>query len=294
MIRKYVYIILLIGFIYSCKSKDVSMMEKIQGDWVSDVAHDGKHDNRYVFSFEDTLCSYMYAWGEYTRFYIKGDTLSIKEGRNYFFNTLAAKKTYSFKILALTEDSLVISPCTKLENELFEVFNVPTKKLILHKIKEKNKIKPIRISFSSSRCFGDCPEMMLEIDSNRAVLFEGQYSTDKIGSYKGFISTHEYELLLNKISILPIDSIKREYTPFQADGQVYVVFIDYKNKSLQSFVSGSDKVPIELSILVHKLMELYKRIELKKDSIQPTDFKHYEMLKAVSPPMIPPPPLFYK
>lgn len=276
-------VVLLMIVFLSCTSKNGDLTKEIQGDWVSDIYHSETKSFQYVFSFEDTLCSYLSPFGEYTKFAIHGDTLLFKEIKYKIKDTSTDKRSFYFRILTLTEDSLVISPCSKSATELLQEYQCASNVLKFKKIKEKNKIHPARISFSSSWCFGECPEMMLEIDSNRNVSYFGEHCTLKTGGYKGTISKHEYEMVLRKIRALPIDSIKRSYSANWTDDQACAVIVDYDKHSLRSFVYGYDKEPIELRILFHKLMELYKTADLKKGTIRPSNFKYY---KELAPPVI--------
>jgi hypothetical protein len=291
IMKRYIYLISLIVFVVSCRFKEKQTIDKIQGDWISDIIKSDLDERRLIFSFEDTLCIYGYAWGEYTRFEIKEDLLLIKEAKFNQRDIPKNKKTYVFKILTLSDDSLVISATTKETKELYDHYvDFKADKIILHKVKKKNSIIPSKISFFSSRCYGTCPSILLEIDSSKKVSFYGYAYADKEGGYTGKISMKDYSFILNKIRNLQLDSIKEDYSANWTDDQTCGVVIDYQNKVLHSRVYGFDKEPIELRILFHKLIEVYKQINLQKESIDLSNFKHKEMYNKIVPP--PPPPYF--
>jgi hypothetical protein len=250
---------------------------------------------RLIFSFEDTMCTYLYAWGDYTHFKIEDGKIYVKESDLRSRDSKENKQTFVFRIADLSVERMQLMPDTKETLQLFEYFeNLKIDTISFYKVKQKNNIIPSRISFISSGCMGSCPSLVLEIDSSRNVLFYG-YSYSKLrGGYKGIISSGEYSLLVNKIRNLELDSIKEEYIADWTDGQACKVIIDYEDNSFSSFVYGHDKEPTELRILFHKLFEVYKGIDLKKDSIELSSFMHKEMYyKMVPPPMATMPQIKY-
>lgn len=290
---KFIYFSMAISLlITSCISrKDKSDFQKIQGDWISNRM-DSEGGKRLIFSFEDTLCTYLYAWGDYTSFRIENGKLFVKESDFRSRDNKENKQTYVFRIADLNEEQMELIPDTKETRQLFEYYeNFKIDTIIFFKLKQKNNIKPARISFISSGCMGSCPALMLEIDSSRNVLFYGHSYSKLLGGYKGIISFREYSLLLNKIRNLELNNIKEEYIAGWTDDQACKIILDYGDKSISSLVYGFDKEPIELRILFHKLFEVYKGIDLKKDSIDLSSFKHKELYYRILPPPPPPPPL---
>jgi hypothetical protein len=277
-------------WIYSCTlNEEKTYNEKIQGDWISETFPSNWKDVRFIFSFEDTLCTYLYAWGEYTNFKIKDNLLFIEETKFDLDDSLTNKKTYTFKIIKLNNDTLQLNPFTEETKLLFSSYDKINKDTItFYKVKAKNSIVPSNVSFFSSGCFGSCPSIILEIDSSRNVKFYGRSYVKLKGGFKGTLEFNDYSIILKKIRNLQLDSIKEYYSASWTDVQTSGIVIDYDNKSLNSLVYGFDKEPIELRILFHKLIEIYKSIDLEKDSLDLSDFKHKEMYYTIVPP--PPPP----
>jgi hypothetical protein len=280
--------------IYSCTLKEEkTYIEKIQGDWISDIIPTDWKDTRFIFSFEDTLCTYVYAWGEYTNFEIKDNLLHIKETRFDFDDTIKKEQTYTFKIIILNNDTLQLNPLTKETRLLFSDGKKISKDTItFFKVKAKNNLVPSNISFASSGCFGPCPSILLEIDSSRNIKFYGHSFSKITGGYKGTMRPADYSFILKKIRNIELDSVKENYSASWTDDQTCGIVIDYDNKLFHSRVYGFDQEPIELRILFHKLIEIYKSIDLEKDSIDLSDFKHEEMFSRIVPP--PPPPFIQK
>jgi hypothetical protein len=130
---------------------------------------------------------------------------------------------------------------------------------------------------------------MIEIDSSRNVKFFGMHDAKIELGHKGIIGVKEYSIILDKIHNLQLGSIKEQYTEDWSEGQSRCIVIDYENKSLRTILNSSYNIPIELRILSHRLIEVYKEIDLEKDSIRISDFKNFDMAKKILPPPMPPP-----
>lgn len=81
------------------------------------------------------------------------------------------------------------------------------------------------------------------------------------------------EKIKSEINSIQLDSLKQMYSANWTDDQTCGVIIKTKDKTYESSAYGFDKEPIELRILFHKLMELYKSVELEKDSTILDKFK---------------------
>jgi hypothetical protein len=273
---KRILLIICLSFLaISCKTgNDKPFIEKIQGDWITDLYEMASGSRHVIFNFEDSLCTAIGAWDPYRSFDIKGDTLTIYQPLQK--DTAKQTKTNycKFKILKLDDDSLVMSSGDIVTSALFEYYKgLNPKRIALHKIKEKNKISPSKITFFSSKCFGNCPSFTIEIDSSRKVIFTGHSDAEIEGRYTGTISSRQYQLLLLKIWKLPIENIKSSYNAGWKDDQSCSIDISYDNKKLHSSVYGYDKEPIELRILIQKFFKLYSQLELKKDPAGEKDKK---------------------
>lgn len=289
--KKYFFYLTCIVLTYSCNlNKQELNIDLIQGDWVSNVFQTKWKDYRYIFSFEDTLCTYLYGWGEYTSFKINDSLLLIKESKFDIDDSTLNNQIYTFKIVELNNEILQLSPSSEPTKSLLSGYdNINIDTIKFSKVKAKNNLLPLGISFSSSGCFGSCPSMLLEIDSSRNVKFYGHSFTKFKGSFKGVIEEKDYLSILKKIHNLQLDSIKENYSASWTDDQTCGIVIDFGNKTLRSRVYGFDKEPIELRILFHKLIEIYKDIDLQKASADISDFKHEEMYNSIVPPPPPPP-----
>jgi hypothetical protein len=289
--KRILILVVCIALFCACESnKTKKNYRDIQGDWFSEVIKSNWKDFRLMFSFEDTLCTYLDPWGEYTNYRIKDSLLFIKETNfRREIDTISNQQTYVFKIVTFGNEKLRLIPYSKETEVLLDQYNDFKKDTVtFYKVKTKNNIVPSKISFFSSVCYGICPSIIIEIDSSKRILYYGYAFTEKKGGYKGIISSRQYSIILNKIRNLELDSIKEDYSASWTDDQTCGIVIDYENKSLYSRVYGFDKEPIELRILFHKLMEVYKSIDLERDSINVSDFKHGDMFYRIFPP--PPPP----
>jgi hypothetical protein len=289
IMKRYLCYIICTILICSCTiNEKKTYFEKIQGDWVSDIFPSKWKDVRFIFSFEDSLCTYLYAWGEYTNFKIKDNLLLIKETNFDIEDSLKNKQTYTFKIIKLNNDTLQLNPLTEETKLLFNSYDkINSDTITFLKVKAKNNIVPSNVTFLSSMCFGSCPSLIIEIDSSRKVKFYGHAYTKLEGGFKGIIGFNDYSFILNKIRNIQLDSVKENYSSGWTDDQTCGIVIDYNNKSVHSRVYGFDKEPIELRILFHKLIEIYKSLDLEKDSIDLSKFKHYEMYSTIVPPSPP-------
>jgi hypothetical protein len=266
---------------FACNSHDKSALyqELIQGDWVNTSDHMGWHKSGLVFSFEDSVCSYLFPFGDFTGYSIQNDSLLMTDQRYHQPN---------YKILALSGDSLVL-------------FAKSTSKFVpdtirLSKIKAKNSIIPDTIYFASSGCYGVCPSMFLQIDSSRKFIFYGNDFTKKKGGFKGQLSPNEYQSIISKIRNLSPDSLQEHYTAGWTDDQTCAVSILAGKRIIASSAYGFDKEPVALRILFHKLMEVYKTAALEPDPSINEEYFHFKLsqkniLSSILPPKIEPPRL---
>lgn len=277
---------LLFIFTASCTfEQENNFAENIKGDWKSVNA-----DERISFSFEDSVCANI-TYGPKRIFEIRNDTLLIGKDEQTEINKWW--HSYIFRISNLSENSLVLTPLSKDSRELFYHLNDSTENIILKKITKKNNLKFKRIGFNSSICFGSCPSMFFELDSNGNLYFEGGYSTSEEGYREGLVSE---ELLFNidvKINNIDLDSLKVDYFPPVIDEQTIRLIIEFENQKVETAVYSFKDEPIELRMLFHYLMELYKEVELKpeENEFQVLDnIKFREFFMKRHPPPPPPPP----
>jgi hypothetical protein len=228
----------------------------IKGDWQGTIKYEDpfayRNNNRYL-SFEDSLCTNSMPWGANLKYYIKHDTV--------FFESAVVNKDYQkyqYAILKLTSDSLILlSPATSVD---------AADTIVLSRIRKKNSILPSAIYFASSSCFGSCPVVHFKIDSLHNFTYFGSFFTDPVGGHSGKISAAEYETILNQINNLPLDSLKSYYRAPWTDDRTLGVAIEAGGQLIKSAAYGNYKEPIELTILLDKLINTYKHIPLSYDT----------------------------
>ena len=183
--RPYMALIILL----SCNSQ-----KKVNGDWITSK---NTTENILIFSFSDSTCSYIYPYGNFSKFHIQNDTLTIEVKER---DATSNNQEYQFLINKLTNKELHLSPISAVTSKLFHPFrNLDTNPLVLHKIVKKNSLNFERIGFYSTTCFGICPAMYLEIDKTGEFIFYGGPHTEQQGYYSGKISKEVIELLSKKL-----------------------------------------------------------------------------------------------
>jgi hypothetical protein len=291
MMKQLTYILILIFGLINCSTPktEIDNSEKIKGDWISEYFEDGWHRSILIFTFQDSTCTYLSAFGEYSKYNLKGDTLIIKERlRKRAGNISGGKEVYKFLIDSIDSNSLSIKPITAKTKELFENYETKNFNIVkLKKVKQKNNLRFERIGFYSSKCYGTCPSMYLEIDSIGNIYFKGKGYTENDGLFAGKIPKSELELLSLKINSIQLDSLKELYSAGWTDDQECGVTIKTGKKTYVSSAYGIDKEPVELRILFHKLMEVYKIANMEKDSTITEKFQFKEFQFKVEPPIPP-------
>lgn len=259
---KHIALLSFICFLFGCRPQQQKQTQppapSIKCDWQGIIknADTFRNINRYM-SFEDSLCTGT-DWGFNLKYYLNHDTVFIED---------AARDNhpkYQYAILKLTNDSLVLlSPATK---------EKPADTVTLSKIRKKNTIKPSAIYFASSVCFGDCPSMYLKIDSSRTLAFFGEFFTDNVDGFSGKLTADQYETILDQINNLPVDSLKDFYHAPWTDDQTCGVAIESGGKLIKSTAYGSFKEPVELTILLDKLIDIYHQVSLHRDTTVTIDY----------------------
>ncbi|RAV30171.1 hypothetical protein DN748_05085 [Sinomicrobium soli] len=237
----------------------------IRGDWVTDFVHSDANRPFYTFSFQDSICSYIHPSGAYSPYTVKQDTLVITESAPR--GGMAEKQgKYHFRITALDDHALSLYPITPETAELTATSGERADTIHLKKIPEKNDERLVRIGFYSGPCFGVCPSMYLEIDSEGNILFDGLAHTSKQGMHSGKIPESELKQIAKKLQRIELGKLKKEYAARWTDDQACRIKIETGKGMYESSVYGFDKEPVALRMLLHKLMETYKTATLKQDS----------------------------
>ncbi len=236
-----------------------TFLEQIQGDWKTKTIQSASRSRSFSFSFRDSLCAYKQPWGDFVKYKITADTLIIqKRGSASFLDS----NTIYFKIKNFSQDSLQLLYISESAKDLFAKYQDFSESVTLYKIQQKNSITPLKISFYSSRCFGTCPAMALEIDSAQNILFDGRYYTEKEKGYRGKIPSGLYKNILQQIRNLPLSSLKKLYRAPWTDDQKCCLSLEYKEGIIKTCAYGQYEEPLELRILFHSLIELYKQLDL--------------------------------
>ena len=255
--------------VLSCQhaGKKTAYKKNIQGDWVTDFIKNDANKPFYIFSFQDTLCSYLYPSGAYSGFTTNFDTLVISERIQRRGDQVSGgEEKYHFRILKLDDSNLVLTPVTKSTLELLGTSGEGSDTIHLKKMPAKNNAGIKRIGFYSGPCFGVCPSMYLEIDSAGNILFNGLRYTEKEGLFAGKIPGPELKQILRRVHNIDLDNLKKEYAARWTDDQACRIKIETDENTYETSVYGFDKEPVALRILFHKLMETYKTARLKQDS----------------------------
>ncbi len=257
-----------------------TLKETIKGNWKTEyyrwhIDSIPIKDIALVFTFEDSTCSYLSAQGTYAKYWLRHDTINIKTQPHTRNNNIRDNEIiYKFLIGSTSANNLTLIPVTENTKLLLEPYYIDT--IQLAKIKKAFNWRIKRIGFFSSGCFGTCPAMYLEIDSTNNLFFKGIHYTENKGLYSGKLSQQTLEAIKSDINSIALDSLKRMYYARWTDDQTCGVRIKTVDTTYESGAYGYDKEPIELRILLHRLIELYKHVDLKKDSTVKDHFKWKE------------------
>lgn len=276
---------LLLIFVASCNSeKENNFIENIIGDWKSVNV-----EERISFSFEESVCAFRSSTPKAFYKIISDSTLILNDSVTNKWDEWNYK--YTFTINYLSKDSLVLTPIEKDTRNLFYHLKDTSKSFSLKKIVKKNDFKFERIGLYSSMCFGTCPSMFLEIDSFGNFLFDGGYGTNSSGFYLGELSLKQLNLIDKKINQIDLNKLKSDYDARYTDAQTICLKVLFPKDSIETKVYGYSSEPIELRMLFHYLMELYKEVELKPEEYEfqvLDNIKFRDLLMKRHP--LPPPP----
>ena len=137
--------------------------------------------------------------------YLEGDTLSFQK-RFYSSATNYERlyiDRYDLKLIMLSDSDMIVKPCSEKSQNFY-----CTDAEIKFKRQEFARDRTIhfeKIIFHTSSCFGDCPEIDLEIDSSKNIYLRGSYyegygatsREDRSGMFEGTLQDSLYtELIL--------------------------------------------------------------------------------------------------
>lgn len=213
-----------------------SQITKLKGNWISE-----KNEAISIIDTVDSLNGLMIE-STYNYFYlkIKSDTLFFRPW--HILNDQDDLNTIELKLIDVNENSLTIQPISKLSIDFFK-----TEKPITF-INQKQIIDESfqfeKLIFHSSRCFGSCPIIDLEILSNRKFKLTGNYyiensrkeDKNRSGTYNGELTEEEYSKLIDLIikSRITTYNDTDKNTNFCCDGSIKT-FILYHNGERKYF-----------------------------------------------------------
>lgn len=176
-------------------------------------------------------------------------------------------RDYIFGIEMQNKDTLILIPLTEETSELpflEAVDETNTRyqvKLVNMKTRVDASIVFKSITFSSGACFGECPEMDVEILKSGDFFFKGIEHIDPIGNFKGSLS----DSLLQRIMFaLQTSSVKEvDNKRGMVDDQVFSLKVILDDDSTYN-IGGTVNVQGGLHLLLYELMTLYKKVSLEK------------------------------
>jgi hypothetical protein len=189
------------------------------------------------------------------RYSVIGDTLRIL--KPYYYDS----SNHDFIINSLSTDELKLTPL----NTYSRIFCVADtlKKVLSFRDQQKiytDTINFQKVLFSSTTCYGICPAMSFQIDNKKLMKFSGDKFAIKQGFYTAVLSDELYSELLKILAISELDKLEN-LGQFNIDASTYTLEVHYNNKI--KFIK-SFRFPYVASELVNFLLEMPKRVELKK------------------------------
>jgi len=267
---RFIVLMLSAGFLFSCHQQPAHNNQRVDvtGDWIGPIdtlTH--RNSQTPYLSFEGSICSgslpdtFMY--------HMQNDTLYLR--------ALTGNKTgetIPFGIRQLTPDSLTLLAAKHIDY-------IPDT-MVLSKVKAKNNITPSAIYFASSGCFGSCPIVSVEIDSSLNILLYGTLTfPDAEKGYKGVITRTDYNALVDKIKMLPLQTLQPAYRAPWTDDQTLALALQARDSVISSAAYGHYKEPMELYLLFNKLISVCRNARLHPDST--VNAHYFETHPAKSP-----------
>jgi hypothetical protein len=281
-------IILLIGCLRSKNkiSETLSQIDLLQGDWVTEKNPHGFYLTQFHINIEDSTFTMFSEYSDSVKFSINEDVIYVCDSTNTYY--LGNHQKY--KIASLSDEVLILIAQSNKVRKHLRNYNWNSDTLKFHKVHKKNNLNPVSIGFSSSGCFGSCPSMKIEIDNHLNVKYYGSIFSDLEGGFRGKIDRKTYNLLIAQLHNLPLNSLKPEYYAPWTDDQTRYLLIETNDTVISTRAYGTYDQPIELTIIMDNMMDLYKRLKLKKDVYLDSRKSFDNFLKMSYP--IPLPPLF--
>jgi hypothetical protein len=261
-----ILIFLTILFASSCKAK-IFNRHPLSGLWLS------PENDKIWFQIEKERYPYLYPIGYF-------ENCTVNDTSLVFYNPLNKKirsQTQKIKctILAKSRDNfMLLGP--QILKRWFGLINGQLRDtLAFARTYPKNSGNFESIEFETSGCYGTCPEMKLKLYKNGAVFFEGIDYTEKNGYYSGRLTVSQMKHVKRILSYLSLNTLGEHYEAMWTDDETCNISIQTKDTVYKTSVYGFDKEPLPLRIFINELKELYKNIDMKKDS----SHAYYDLLR---------------
>jgi len=248
--------------------------DKFKGTWISSsndvmVINDtiNKYDNSNMLCTADK--------DEGMAFYLFVDTLSFQ--KKYYSSATNYEKLYIDRydliVLKQTDTSIIVRPLSKLSKKFFN--NRTNITFIKQEFNTDKSITFEKIVYHTTNCFGSCPIIDLEIDSERNVYLKGEFYKDGLEFYVDSIKSGQFVGKLNDalynelIDILQTCNLKTLVFPeiYCCDAPITTLIIYYngQRKYLKSMFPPTlaDKL-IEFLYFVNEKADLAKTNEKRK------------------------------
>lgn len=126
------------------------------------------------------------------------------------------------------------------------------------KNKRNNEIK--KISFATAGCFGKCPFLAIEIDSNLSYKFYGGRFAKKVGFFKGTITQSFWDTLNLKFEQIKYKKLDSLYNS-SVDDMPFETYITYGQKR-KPLCGQEMSMPDSVREVLYWVMNSYKNINL--------------------------------
>lgn len=108
--------------------------------------------------------------------------------------------------------------------------------------------------------------MKLQINKYGAVSFEGIDYAEKNGYYSGKLTVSQLKHVKRILSYLDLNTLDERYEAMWTDDETCNISIQTKDTVYKTSVNGFDNEPLPSRIFINELAELYKNIDMRKDS----------------------------
>lgn len=202
-------------------------------------------------------------------------------------------------VLKHTNDSLIIKRLRgyfPLKDGYSTVHYDKSSKIIFYNevLLKKSNQRFEELDFSNSSCFGTCPEIACEIDSNRNIKFFGGKFSKAEGYYYGKINVDYFNKINDFLSYINLEKDSSIYNvPVDAPANEIRLII---NKRVKYFMGSDSEYPHKMLQLYSLLLDVAENSNLRatKDTLHfKTTFHIPPTIKIKSLKFIPPPKVEY-